>query len=118
MLVDHLVEDVPNLGTLLLHHLLRALDGVDVAALLELVVDEGLEELERHLLRKTALMQLQRRTNDDHATTRVVDALAEQVLAEPTLLALEHVAKALQWPLVRTRDGLAASTVVEEGIHR
>ena len=92
-LID-LLEDVPDLGALLLHHLLRALDGVDVAALFELVVDERLEELERHLLRQTALVQLERRADDDDRAARVVDALAEQVLAEPALLALEHVAEA------------------------
>src|SRR2546422_6400957 len=40
---------------LLLDHLLGALDGRDEAALLELVVDEGLEELEGHLLGQPAL---------------------------------------------------------------
>ena len=60
VLADDLFEDVPNLGTLLLHHLLRRFDGVDVTALFELVVDERLEELERHLLRQAALVQLQR----------------------------------------------------------
>ncbi len=118
VLADHLVEDVPHLGALLLHHLLRALDGVDVAALLELVVDERLEQLERHLLRQAALVQLERRTDDDHATARVVDALAEQVLAEASLLALEHVGQALQRALVGTGDGLAAAAVVEQRVHR
>ena len=57
VLGDDLFEDVPHLGTLLLHHLLGALDGVDVPALFELVVDEGLEELDGHLLGQTALVQ-------------------------------------------------------------
>jgi hypothetical protein len=57
VLADHLVEDVPHLGTLLLDHLLGALDGGDVAALFELVEDERLEQLERHLLRQPALVQ-------------------------------------------------------------
>ncbi len=118
MLADDLVQDVPHLGTLLLHHLLRALDGVDVTALFELVVDERLEELERHLLRQTALVQLQRGADDDHGAARVVDALAEQVLAEAALLALEHVGQALERALVRTGDGLAAAAVVEEGVDR
>src|SRR5580658_11125220 len=87
VLRDDLFEDVPHLGTLLLHHLLGALDGVDVPALFELVVDERLEELDRHLLRQTALMKLQRRPDDDDRTARVVDALSEQVLPETTLLA-------------------------------
>jgi len=93
VLIDDLFEDVPNLGTLLLHHLLRRLDGVDVSALFELVVDERLEQLERHLVRQTALVQLERGADDDDRTARVVDALAEEVLAEASLLALEHVAQ-------------------------
>ena len=107
-----------DLGALLLHHLLRRLDGVDVAALFELVVDERLEELERHLVRQTALVQLERRADDDDRTARVVDALAEQVLAEAALLALQHVAEGLERALVRTGDGLAATAVVEEGVDR
>ena len=94
------------------------LDGVDVAALFELVVDERLEQLERHLLRKTALVQLERRADDDDRAARVVDALAEQVLTEAALLALQHVAEGLERALVRTGDGLAATTVVEEGVDR
>ena len=43
---------------------------------------------------KTALVQLERRADDDDRAARVVDALAEQVLAEAALLALEHVARA------------------------
>ena len=61
VLADDLLEDVPDLGALLLHHLLRALDGGDVALLLELVVDERLEQLEGHDLRQAALVQLQLR---------------------------------------------------------
>jgi hypothetical protein len=103
MLADDLVEDVPNLGLLLLHHLLRALDGGDEAALFELVVDEGPEELERHLLRQAALMEAELGTDDDDRATRVVDALAEQVLPEAAALALEHVGQRLQRTLVRAR---------------
>ena len=44
MLLDHLGKDVPDLGMLLLHHLLRGLDGGDVSALLQLGADERLEE--------------------------------------------------------------------------
>ena len=116
--LDDLFEDVPDLGTLLLHHLLRALDGGDVAALFELVVDERLEQLERHLLRQAALVQLELGADDDDRTARVVDALAEQVLAEPALLALEHVGERLQRALVRAGDGLAAAAVVEQRVDR
>src|SRR5262249_10873405 len=113
-----LLEDVPHLGTLLLDHLLGALDGVDVPALFELVVDERLEELEGHLLRKAALVELQRRADHDDRAARVVDALAEQVLAEAALLALRHLADRLQGAVFRSGDRLAAAAVVEEGVDR
>src|SRR5437870_7965194 len=118
VLADHFLEDVPDLGALLLHHLLRALDGGDVPALLELVVDERLEQLEGHDLRQSALVQLQLGAHHDDRSARVVDALAEQVLAETSLLALEHVGERLQGPLVGTGDGLAAAAVVEQRVDR
>ena len=49
---------------------------------------ERLEQLESHLLRETALIHLQLRTNDDNGTSGVVDALTEQVLTETSLLTL------------------------------
>ena len=89
---------------------------VTQAALFELVVDERLEQLERHLLRQAALVQLELGTDDDDRTARVVDALAEQVLAEAALLALEHVGERLERALVRAGDGLAAAAVVEQRV--
>src|SRR5690606_15332910 len=88
VLRDDLVQDVPDLRLLLLDQLLRALDRRHVPALFELRVDEGLEELERHLLGKTALVQAKARADDDDGAAGVVDALAEEVLAEAALLAL------------------------------
>ena len=76
--------------------------------------DERLEQLERHQLGQTALVQLQCRTNHDHRTAGVVDALAQQVLAEATLLALEHVGQRLQRTVTRTGHRTAATTVVEQ----
>ena len=67
---------------------------------------------------QTALVQLERRADDDDRAARVVDALAEQVLAEAALLALQHVAEALERALVGTGDGLAATAVVEQGVDR
>ena len=61
---------------------------------------------------------LQRRADDDDRAARVVDALAEQVLTEAALLALEHVAERLERALVRTGDGLAATAVVEQRVDR
>src|SRR6185312_2073444 len=84
--------------------------------LLQAVVDERLEQLERHLLRQAALGQLELRPHHDDRTAGVVDALAEQVLAEAALLALEGVGERLQGPVVRALEHAAAAAVVEEGV--
>ena len=118
MLADDFLEDVPHFRPLLLDHLLRLLDRGDETALFELVVDERLEQLERHLLGQPALVQLQLGADDDDRTARVVDALAEQVLAEPPLLALERVAQRLQRTVVRPAQHAAAAAVVEQRVDR
>ena len=81
-------------------------------------IDERLEQFERHLLRQAALMQLELRTDDDDRTAGIVDALAEQVLAEAALLALQHVGERLQRPLVGAGDDAAAAAVVEQRVDR
>ena len=58
----------------------------------------------------------ERRADDDDRAAGVVDALAEQVLAEPALLALQHVREALERPVARTGHGPAAPSVVEQGV--
>ena len=63
-------------------------------------------------------MELELRTGDDDRAARIVDALAEQVLAEAALLALEHVGQRLQRTLVGAGDGAAAAAVVEQSVDR
>ena len=116
MFADDFFEDVPDFRTFTLDQALGGLDGRRVATDLQLLEDEGLEELERHLLRQAALVQAQRGADDNNRTTGVVDALAQQVLAEPALLALDHVGERLQRALVGARDGAAAAAVVEQRI--
>src|SRR3546814_8740479 len=96
MLADHLIQDVPDFLAFLLDPLLRLLQGHRQTLGVEARVDEGLEQFERHLLGQTALVQLEFGTGHDDRTARIVDALAEQVLAETALLALEHVGQRFQ----------------------
>ena len=56
MVLDDLFQNVPNHRVLLLHQFLGLLDGGAVAALFQAVIDERLEQLERHLLGQTALV--------------------------------------------------------------
>ena len=93
ILVDDLVKGVPYLGQPFFHHPFRTLDGVDVPVFFELVIDERLEELERHGFRQPALVQLELRPDHDHRAPRIVDPFPQEVLAEPALFALQHVAR-------------------------
>ena len=111
-------ENVPDFGRLPLDHLLGAAHGVHVAEFLEAADDERLEQHERHLLRQTALVELELRTDDDDGTAGVIDALAEQVLAEAAALALEHVGERLQRAVAGAGDGAAVAAVVEERVDR
>src|SRR5688500_2503623 len=118
MLFDDFLERVPHFVGLQLDHFLGSLDGADELLLYELVVDERLEELERHLLRQTALMKLQLRTHSDDRAAGAVDALSEKVLTEAALLALEGVGERLQRTVVGALQHTATTSVVEQRIHR
>ncbi|CAI8166880.1 MAG: Uncharacterised protein [Synechococcus sp. CC9902] len=78
---------------------------------------EGLEQLDRHLLGQTALVHLQLGSDHDHRTTGVVDPLAEKVLAETSLFALNDVAEGFQRSVVGTHHGATAATVVDQRIN-
>src|SRR6516164_3923345 len=118
MFADNLVENVPNLGLLLFDELLGLLDGGRQAFGVEPRIDERLEQFERHLLRQAALMQLEFGADHDHRTARIIDALAKQILPEPTLLAFEHVGERFERPFVGAGDDTAAAAIVEQRVHR
>ncbi len=114
MLGDDLFEDIPDNWSCPLHHPLGGLDVLGVVEVDQALHDEGLEQLQRHLLGQTALVQLQLRADDDDRTAGVVDALAQQVLPEPALLALEQVAQGLQRTVARSGDRTTPTAVVEQ----
>ena len=116
VLGDDLFEHVPHDRAGALDHALGALDVLRVVEVDQALHDERLEQLERHLLGQAALVQLELRADDDDRTAGVVDALAEQVLAEPALLALEHVGQRLQRTVARAGDRTAAAAVVEQRV--
>ena len=117
VLRNRLFQHVPHLGALALHHALGGLDVLRVVVVHQALHHERLEQLERHTLRQTALVQLQLRADNNHGTARVVHALAQQVLAEAALLALEQVGQGLQWAGARAGDRTAAAAVVEQGVN-
>ena len=116
MILDDFFENVPNHRVLLLDQFFGLLDGGAMAALLEPMIDEGLEQLQRHFLGQTALMQLQLRTDHDHGTAGIVDALTEQVLTETALLAFESIGKRFERAVVGATQNAAAAAVVEQSV--
>ena len=117
MLLDDVLQGVPDLGLLLVDHLFGGLDVVGDAVLNQLLHDEGAEQFDRHLLGHAALIDLEIRADDDNASAGVVDTLAQQVLTEAALLALEHVAEGFERAGVGAGNGTAAAAVVDEGVH-
>ncbi len=118
MVLDDFFQNVPDFWSHALDDAFGRLDVVGQTLLDEFAHDERLEQLEGHALGQTALVQLQRWADDDDRTTRVVDALAQQVLAESTLLALEHVRQALELVVRGAADGPPAPTVVDQRVDR
>ena len=117
-ILDDLVEHVPDGGHAAVDGALGALDVLDLAQLDQAAHHEGLEELKRHGRGKAALVQLEVRVDDDNGTAGVVDTLAQQVLAEAALLALERLGERLERTSATAGHGTATAAVVEEGVHR
>ncbi len=120
VLLDDGLQGVPHGGGALVHFLLGGLDVADVAvlALHQLLHDEGPEQLDGHLLGHAALVDFQLRAHHDDGAAGIVHPLAQQVLAEAALLALQEVGQGLQRPVVGPRDGAAPAAVVDQRVHR
>ncbi len=69
MLLDHILQYVPYLRLYPLYHLLRILNIMSSSVLNQLLHNKWLEQLDRHLFRKTALIDLKLRPYDDNGTS-------------------------------------------------
>jgi len=115
--LDDGLQAVPHFGFCTLDHLAGGLDVVGNAFLHQVLHDKGLEQLQSHLLGQTALVHLQLRADDDNGTAGVVNTLAQQVLTEAALLALQHIGQALQSTVVGAGDRTTAAAVVDQAVH-
>ena len=82
VLFDHFLEHIPYLWLQPLNHLLRIFYIVRCPVRYEFFHHERLKQLDCHLFRQTALIDLQLRSNHDNGTSGIVNTLSEQVLAE------------------------------------
>ena len=77
-----------------------------------------LEELERHLLGKTTLVELELGADHDDRTPGIVHALSEQVLAEAALFSLQRVRERFQRAVIGAPEHTATAAVVEQSVDR
>ena len=91
VLADNLFKDIPDFRLFFFNQLLGSFNSASKTFCVKTGIDKRLEQLKRHLLRQTALMQFQIRANHDDRTTRIIDAFTKQVLAETPLLTFQHI---------------------------
>ena len=93
MLLDNVFKDVPDLCLESFNHSLCRLNIVCKSLFNKLLHNEGLEKLDSHFLRKTALENLKLRAYNDNRTSRIVNKFTEKVLTETSLFTLKHIGK-------------------------
>ena len=118
MLANNLFQNIPDFRTLFFDHSLGRLNRRRVAVKLQFGINERLEQLQSHLLRQTALMQLEFRTDRNNRTAGIVNALTQQVLTETTLFAFQHIGQRFQRTLVGAGNRAGTAAVVKQGVNR
>ena len=117
MLLDHVLQHIPYAGLQTLHHLLGSLDVMSGTVLHQLLHNEGLEQLDGHLLGQTALIDLQLRSHHDNGTAGIVYTLSKKILTEASLLTLQHIGKGLEGSVSGAGYRAAPSSVIDQRIH-
>ncbi len=117
MPVDDVLKNLPHLGALLVHHFLCALHRLHDTTFDQFADDERFKELDGHVFREAAFVQLQLGSHHDHRTAGIIHTLAEQVLAEPSLLPFQHIGEGFQRTVVVAPDRIDAAGIIEERIN-
>ena len=110
LVLDRLFEDRPHFRSLVFDEAACAADVVCKFAREESLDHERTEELEHHVLRKSAFVECQIRTHYDDGAARVVDALTEKVLAQVAVLTLEVISERLECAAAASEDAEHACT--------
>ena len=117
MSLHHVLQNLEDNRITAVDDLLGGLNRLNYTALDELADDKRFVQLGSHLLRQTALVHLQLRTNHDNRTCREVHTLTQQVLTETSLLAFQRVAQRFQRTVSLALDSGSLAAVVEQAVH-
>jgi len=118
MPVDDMLEDLPDLGSLLVHHLLGALDGLHHPRSMSLRMMNGLKSSTAMSFGRPHSWEPQLGSDHDHRAAGIVHALAEKVLAEAPLLSLEHIGQRFERAIIVAPHRVDPPRVVKEGVDR
>ena len=118
VIARHFLQDVPDFRIGALHHSLSALDIAGQLVVHQPAHDERLEELQRHPRRQATFVQLEVGTHHDDGPSRVVDPLAQQVLAKSPLLPAQQVAQRFVGVRARSCNRAPAPSVVDQCVNR
>ena len=121
MLFDYVFERIPNASVCRIvcavDLLLSVLNVGCLAHFYKSLDNKRLEELDCHLLRQTALVDLKAGTYNDNGTAGVVNTLTQEVLTEATLLTAKHLGEGLERTVGGACYGLAALAVIDERVY-
>ncbi len=118
MLFDNSLKRVPNRGVDALHFLFRVFDVGRFLGFDQPFHDKRLKQLKSHFFRQAALIYLKLGADNDNRTARVVNTFTEQVLAETSLFAAQHLGKRLERTVGRPGHGFATTSVVNQRVDR
>src|SRR5699024_3782839 len=116
MFFDNVLKDIPYFRLQLLNHFLRVLDVMGGSVGNQFLHNKGLEQLDRHLFRQTALINLKFRTDYDNRTSGVINTFAQKVLTETAALTFQHIGKRIQGSVSGACYRTAAAAVVDQGV--
>ncbi len=115
--LDYLGQNIPDFRPGTLNLAAGALNIMRITLFDEPSHHKGFKKLQRHMLGQAALVQLELRTDHDHRTAAVVNAFAQQVLAEAALLTAQHVGKGLELVRAGGAGQPAPPAVIDESIN-
>ena len=114
---DHLQRVPDLLGGAAVYHLARLANILGDLQVDQPLHHEGLEQFQRHLLGQTALVHLQLGADHDNGPAGVVYTLTQQVLAEASLLTLQHIAQGLECTVVGAGHGASPAAVIDQCVY-
>ena len=111
-------QNIPNDRLLTIDNLFRRFDGLHNTTFDQFTNHKRLIEFGCHVLRQTAFVHLQFRTDHNDRTSGIVNTLTQQVLTETTLLTLQTVWQRLQRTIGVCLNGTRLTRVVEQRVNR